>query len=171
MEKLVLKNIFARMVADKAEQIIPAPSVAKDAAILIVDDSRTVVHALQLILERAGYTTYSAAEGIQGVSMARRHRPDAILMDVVMPIMNGFEATRILVNDPLTAAIPVIMMSGTEQVSDRIWGTRLGAKAFIAKPFAKDDLLAKLNSVIASARRKQDQDRTLAAASPDIRSR
>lgn len=157
MEKLALKDIFARMVAHKAEQTsTPAPQ-AKDAAILIVDDSRTIVRALQLILERAGYITYTAVDGIQAISLARRQRPDAILMDVVMPVMNGFEATRVLVNDPQTASIPVIMMSGTEQVSDRVWGTRLGAKGFIAKPFEKDDLLAKLGSVIAMARRAQEQ--------------
>lgn len=157
MEKLALKDIFARMVAQKAEQApVAAPAPAKEAAILIVDDSRTIVRALQLILERAGYLTYSAADGVQAISLARRQRPDAILMDVVMPVMNGFEATRALVNDPQTAAIPVIMMSGTEQVSDRVWGTRLGAKGFIAKPFEKDDLLAKLGNVIAMARRAQE---------------
>lgn len=156
MEKLALKDIFARMVAHKAEQAPTAEPQAKDAAILIVDDSRTIVRALQLILERAGYITYSAIDGIQAISLARRQRPDAILMDVVMPVMNGFEATRVLVNDPQTASIPVIMMSGTEQVSDRVWGTRLGAKGFIAKPFEKDDLLAKLGSVIAMARRARE---------------
>ena len=160
MEKLALKDIFARMVAHKAEQTPTAEPQAKDAAILIVDDSRTIVRALQLILERAGYITYTAVDGIQAISLARRQRPDAILMDVVMPVMNGFEATRVLVNDPQTASIPVIMMSGTEQVSDRVWGTRLGAKGFIAKPFEKDDLLAKLGSVIAMARRARDQAQT-----------
>ena len=167
MEKLALKDIFARMVAHKAEQPATEAPQAKDAAILIVDDSRTIVRALQLILERAGYLTYSAVDGIQAISLARRQRPDAILMDVVMPIMNGFEATRILVNDPQTAAIPVIMMSGTEQVSDRVWGTRLGAKGFIAKPFAKDDLLAKLGSVIAVARRAQEHAQITAPTTTD----
>lgn len=161
MEKLALKDIFARMVAHKAEQTPTADPQVKDAAILIVDDSRTIVRALQLILERAGYITYTAIDGIQAISLARRQRPDAILMDVVMPVMNGFEATRVLVNDPQTASIPVIMMSGTEQVSDRVWGTRLGAKGFIAKPFEKNDLLAKLGSVIAMARRAQENTKNL----------
>lgn len=164
MEKLALKDIFARMVANKAEQPRTEEPRAKDAAVLIVDDSRTIVRALQLILERAGYLTYSAVDGIQAISLARRQRPDAILMDVVMPIMNGFEATRVLVNDPQTASIPVIMMSGTEQLSDRVWGTRLGAKGFIAKPFAKDDVLAKIGAVIAVARRAQEQAQISASA-------
>lgn len=161
MEKLALKEIFARMIAQKAEQAPTAEPQAKDAAILIVDDSRTIVRALQLILERAGYITYTAADGIQAISLARRQRPDAILMDVVMPVMNGFEATRVLVNDPQTSSIPVIMMSGTEQVSDRVWGTRLGAKGFIAKPFEKNDLLVKLESVITMARRAQESTKNL----------
>jgi twitching motility two-component system response regulator PilH len=167
MDKLALKNIFTRMVAYKDEQP-PAPTqatlVPKGATVLIVDDSRTIVHALQLILERDGYLTFTAADGAQAIAVTKRQRPDVILMDVVMPNMNGFEATRALVNDPETAAIPVIMMSGTEQVSDRVWGIRLGAKGFLAKPINKEELLGKIGSVIAVARRTQERDQIAALA-------
>jgi len=158
MDKLALKNIFTRMLVQKDEQSASAGPQDKDAAVLIVDDSRTIVRALQLILEREGYLTYSAADGLQAIAMTKRQRPDVVLMDVVMPNMNGFEATRALVNDPQTAAIPVIMMSGTEQVSDRVWGIRLGAKGFLAKPINKEELLSKVRSVIAVARRTQERD-------------
>jgi twitching motility two-component system response regulator PilH len=165
MDRLALKHIFTRMLAHRDEQSPPAVQQTKDAAVLIVDDSRTIVRALQLMLEREGYLTFSAADGVQAIAMTKRQRPDVVLMDVVMPNMNGFEATRALVNDPLTAAIPVIMMSGTEQVSDRAWGIRLGAKGFLAKPIDKEELLGKIRSVIAVARRMQGRDQ-IAAISP-----
>jgi twitching motility two-component system response regulator PilH len=169
MDKLALRNIFTRMVAHKDEQPpVSAPvQASKDAAVLIVDDSRTIVRALQLILERDGYLTFTAADGAQAITATKRQRPDVILMDVVMPNMNGFEATRALVNDPETAAIPVIMMSGTEQVSDRVWGLRLGAKGFLAKPISKEDLLSKVGSVIAVARRTQEREQIAAIASAE----
>ena len=167
MDRLALKNIFTRMLAHRDEQTPPTGQQTKDAAVLIVDDSRTIVRALQLMLEREGYLTFSAADGVQAIAMAKRQRPDVVLMDVVMPNMNGFEATRALVNDPLTAAIPVIMMSGTEQVSDRAWGIRLGAKGFLAKPIDKEELLGKIRSVIAVARRMQERDQHAAIPSAD----
>jgi len=124
-----------------------------------------VVRALQLLLEREGYLTYSAFDGQQAVALTRRHQPDLVLMDIVMPNMNGFEATRVLVNDPQTAAIPIIMVSGTEQAADRIWGLRLGAKGFLAKPINKDDLLAKVRVTIATARRDREAHAASAAES------
>ncbi len=165
MDKLALKNIFTRMLAQREEQPATSAQLTKDAAVLIVDDSRTIVRALQLMLEREGYLTFSAADGVQAIAMTKRQRPDVVLMDVVMPNMNGFEATRALVNDPETAAIPVIMMSGTEQISDRVWGTRLGAKGFLAKPIDKEELLGKVRSVIAVARRMQGRDQIDAMSS------
>lgn len=153
MDKLALKDIFARMVSSRGDNQPSGETTAKDAAVLIVDDSRTIVRALQLMLEREGYLTYSAFDGEQAVAMARRQKPDAILMDIVMPNMNGFEATRVLTNDRETAGIPIIMVSGTEQPADRIWGLRLGAKGFLAKPINRDELLNKVRTVIAVARR------------------
>jgi twitching motility two-component system response regulator PilH len=159
MEKLALKDILARMLAHRDEQAAQAPRAVLDAAVLIVDDSRTIVRALQLMLEREGYLTYTASDGAQAIALARRHRPDVILMDIVMPNMNGFEATRVLVNDAQTAAIPIIMVSGTEQSADRVWGLRLGAKGFLAKPINRDELLARVRSVIAVARRARQTER------------
>jgi twitching motility two-component system response regulator PilH len=171
MDKLALRDRLARMIAHKGE---PAPvdsGTVKDAAVLIVDDSRTIVRAIQLMLERDGYLTFTAFDGEQAVSLARKHKPDAILMDIVMPIMNGFEATRILTNDATTAGIPIIVVSGSEQPADRAWGLRLGAKGFLAKPINKDELLARVRSVIAVARRTQDADRQRAALATDTLSR
>ena len=153
MEKLALRDTLARMVAHKGEPAVTDAVPARDAAVLIVDDSRTVVRALQLFLERDGYLTYTASDGAQALPIAKRHRPDLILMDIVMPVMNGFEAMRALARDPDTAGIPVILVSGTEQPVERVWGTRLGAKGLIAKPVSRDELLVKTRSVIAVSRR------------------
>jgi len=164
MDKLVLKNIFARMISHGDDA--PTADKAPNAAVLIADDSRTVVRALQLLLEREGYLTYSAFDGNEAIDLARRHKPDLILMDIVMPNTNGFEATRVLVNDPATAGIPIIVVSGTEQPADRIWGLRLGAKGFLAKPINKDDLLSKVRITIATARRVRDRE-ALAVTNPN----
>jgi len=147
-----LKNVLARIWGPRGEE---HPTGQRDATILVVDDSRTVVVALQRMLESAGYLTLPAFDGVQAVETALRHLPDLILMDIVMPRMNGFEATRALATHPKTRHIPVIMVSANDQVSDRVWGTRLGAKAFMAKPIAKDLLVARVGSVLAVARRMQ----------------
>lgn len=171
MDKLALRDRLARMIAHKGEPEALKTTAARDAAVLIVDDSRTIVRAIQLILEREGYLTYSAFDGEQAVAHVRKQKPDAILMDIVMPVMNGFEATRILTNDPATAGVPIIMVSGTEQPADRAWGMRLGARGFLAKPINKDELLSRVASVIAVARRAQESERQRLALATDTLSR
>lgn len=121
----------ARRRDDRAQSL---PTAARPASVLVVDDSRTMVHSLCLILERAGYHTLSASDGVEAVERVRQHQPDLVLMDIVMPNMNGFEATRILTRDPATAAIPIVIVSGSGQTTDYRWGARQGAKGFLAKP-------------------------------------
>lgn len=151
MDKLALKHVLGRMWRQKEEAPSSVPS-GTDTSVLIVDDSRTILHVFALMLEREGYLTITAADGAQAVVLAKRHKPNLILMDIVMPVMNGFEATRILMNDPETKTIPIVMVSGTNLPSDRVWSRRLGAKGFLAKPVARDVLLAKVRSVLALAR-------------------
>jgi len=79
--------------------------------ILIVDDSPTEVHVMQKALEKHGYRTAAAADGAEGVRLAREMSPDLIFMDIVMPGMNGYQATRALANDPKTRTIPIIMVT------------------------------------------------------------
>lgn len=80
--------------------------------------------------------------------MARTERPDLILMDVVMPGMNGFQATRELSKDPLTSTIPVIMVSTKDQETDKAWAIRQGARDYVIKPFSKTDLLDKIGGLL-----------------------
>jgi twitching motility two-component system response regulator PilH len=117
--------------------------------ILIVDDSPTEVHVMQKALERHGYKTVAAADGAEGVRVAREMSPDLIFMDVVMPGMNGYQATRTLVNDPKTRSIPIIMVTSKGQETDKIWGLRQGAVDYMVKPVSPDQLVAKAQATLA----------------------
>jgi twitching motility two-component system response regulator PilH len=119
------------------------------ALVLIVDDSPTDVHVMQKALEQNGFQTASAADGSEAIRKARELHPDLILMDIVMPGLNGFQATRQLASDPETRAIPVIMVTSKSQESDRVWGLRQGAVDYLVKPVASDQLVRKAQAALA----------------------
>ena len=112
------------------------------AHILIVDDSATEREFLQQTLESSGFKTTCVENAEDGLVKARELKPDLILMDVVLPGMSGFHATRTLTHDPETEHIPVIIVSGKSQRTDQVWGERQGACAYLTKPVAEDVLLA-----------------------------
>ncbi len=116
--------------------------------ILIVDDSPTETYVMKSLLEKEGYTILLADNGEKGVAEAKRVQPDLILMDVVMPGLNGFQATRQLSRDPETKEIPVIMVTTKDQETDKAWGKRQGAKEYVVKPVAVKELLAKIQAVL-----------------------
>ena len=120
------------------------------ALVLIVDDSPTDVHVMQTALERSGFTTAAAADGGEAIRKARELRPDLILMDIVMPGVNGFQATRELANDPETRTIPVIMISSKSQESDRVWGLRQGAVDYLVKPVSAEQLVRTAQAALAA---------------------
>jgi twitching motility two-component system response regulator PilH len=144
----MIKNIFRKdnpsSQADKGESSEDSGS----ATILIVDDSPTDVHVFKKIMEKQGYQTEIARDGQEGIDVAKRVHPDLILMDVVMPVLNGFQATRKLRNDPETADIPVIMVTTKDQQTDINWGKRQGASEYLVKPVAPADLLAKIKALL-----------------------
>lgn len=119
-----------------------------NATILIVDDSPTETHVLKGIVENGGYAVITAASGESGVKEARQSKPDLILMDVVMPGLNGFQATRQLSRSPETAEIPIIMVTTKGQDTDRAWGLRQGAREYVVKPVAAADLLGKIRTIL-----------------------
>jgi len=119
------------------------------ALVLIVDDSPTDVHVMQTALEQSGFQTASAADGSEAIRKARELHPDLILMDIVMPGLNGFQATRELASDPETRSIPVIMVTSKSQESDRVWGLRQGAVDYLVKPVASDQLVRKAQAALA----------------------
>jgi twitching motility two-component system response regulator PilH len=119
------------------------------AVVLIIDDSPTELHLFQNMLEKNGFGTLLADSGEEGLRQAKLSTPDCILMDVVMPGMNGFQATRKLTQDPATANIPVIMITTKDQETDKIWGMRQGAVEYVVKPVADKDLVATISAVMA----------------------
>jgi len=121
------------------------------AQILIVDDSPTEAHILKGMLEKNGFEIETAENGTEGIERAKELKPDLILMDVVMPGLNGFQATRQLTKNPETADIPVIIVSTKDQETDRVWGLRQGAKDFLTKPVAEKTLMEKINAILAAA--------------------
>jgi twitching motility two-component system response regulator PilH len=116
--------------------------------VLVVDDSPTQLRVFGDALRKAGYRVETASNGEEGVLMARRLHPDLILMDVVMPVLNGFQATRELQRDAATADIPVIMISTKSQETDRTWGLRQGALDYLVKPVDPEALLERVRSAL-----------------------
>ena len=120
------------------------------ALVLIVDDSPTEVHVLGGYLKKHGFDIVAAADGREGIDKARVLSPDLILMDVVMPGMNGFQATRELARAPDTANIPVVMVTTKGQETDKIWGMRQGAKDYLVKPVSEAQLVEKVRAALGS---------------------
>jgi twitching motility two-component system response regulator PilH len=118
------------------------------AKILIVDDSETERQHLSKLLLAKDHQLSIAHNAEEGLAMARDLLPDLILMDVVMPGLNGFQATRQLSKDPDTAHIPIIIVSTKDQQTDQIWAQRQGAKAYLVKPVKKELLYAELEKLL-----------------------
>ena len=120
------------------------------ARILIVDDSPSQLMGIQRIVEKLGHEIFTATDGAAGVEVAKQVLPDLVLMDVVMPNLNGFQATRSISREPTTRHIPVILVTTKDQDTDRVWGMRQGAKAYITKPFSESELADVINQYIAT---------------------
>jgi twitching motility two-component system response regulator PilH len=114
------------------------------ARILIVDDSPSQLLGIKRIVEKLGHETLTAEDGAAGVDVAKQQLPDLILMDVVMPNLNGFQATRTISKNPDTAHIPIVLVTTKDQETDRVWGMRQGAKAYVTKPIKEDELASTL---------------------------
>ncbi|AJB47191.1 response regulator [Acinetobacter nosocomialis] len=111
------------------------------ARILIVDDSPTETYRFREILTKHGYDVIEASNGADGVTLAKAEQPDLVLMDVVMPGVNGFQATRQITRDEDTKHIPVVIVSTKDQATDRVWGKRQGALDYLIKPIEEKQLI------------------------------
>jgi len=109
--------------------------------IMIVDDSPSDTYQMKMMLEKNGFNTLTATNADEGIEAARREKPDLIIMDVVMPGVNGFQATRELMSDPETSRIPVIIVTRKNQEVDRVWGMRQGASNYLTKPVKESSLV------------------------------
>jgi twitching motility two-component system response regulator PilH len=119
------------------------------ARILIVDDSPSQLMGMKRIVEKLGHEALTAEDGAAGVEMAKANVPDLILMDVVMPNLNGFQATRAISKEAATAHIPIVLVTTKDQETDKVWGKRQGAKDYLTKPVDEDTLVKTLNAVLA----------------------
>lgn len=118
------------------------------ANILIVDDSPTDQKELTIILEKSGHSVTCTDNGKSGVKLAQTKQPDLILMDIVMPGLNGFQATRQISKGADTQHIPIILVSSKTQETDRQWGMRQGAKDYLTKPIDNKDLISSVNELL-----------------------
>ena len=109
--------------------------------VLIIDDSLAETRIFTVLLEKHGYKVSVACNGQEGIQVAKARQPDVILMDVVMPLLNGFQATRELTRSSETAHIPIIVCSSKSADTDRLWAMRQGAKAYLVKPVSANLLL------------------------------
>lgn len=121
---------------------------AEGTTVLIVDDSKTVRRIMSSMLHQSGYQTLEAEDGARGIELARNHKPNLIFMDVMMPGMDGFQATRKLQTDVDTQGIPVIIISGNRQATIQTWVRKIGATGFMAKPFERGEFFRRLESAI-----------------------
>lgn len=118
------------------------------ARVMVVDDSPTDKAWMRQALSSAGHAVLEAASGQDALELVRSARPDCVVMDLVMPGINGFEATRTLSRDPATAQIPVIVVSSKAQDSDRQWALRQGARAYFVKPVKAAELLGQIHLLL-----------------------
>ncbi|GAB3037975.1 MULTISPECIES: twitching motility response regulator PilH [Oleiagrimonas] len=119
------------------------------ARILIVDDSPSQLLGIKRIVEQLGHEAMTAEDGAAGVEAAKREKPDLILMDVVMPNLNGFQATRTISKDEETSHIPIVLVTTKNQDTDRVWGMRQGAKGYVTKPINEGELSKTIQELLA----------------------
>lgn len=110
------------------------------ARILVVDDSPSQLLGMKRIVEKLGHEALTAEDGVIGVELCKTEKPDLVLMDVVMPNLNGFQATRTISREPTTKHIPIVLVTTKDQDTDRVWGMRQGARAYLTKPFSETEL-------------------------------
>ena len=122
--------------------------------ILIVEDDRDIVEMITYNLRADGYEVLSAFTGKDGITLARRERPDLIILDIMLPVMDGFEVCRVLKSTEATACVPIIILSAKSQETDKIVGLELGADDYVTKPFSPRELIARIKAVL---RRNQER--------------
>lgn len=115
--------------------------------VLIVDDVNTELKKLEQIVSEAGYAVITAVNGKDAVDKARTMHPDAVLLDVIMPDMNGFQVCRAIKSDAATRDIPVVIVSSKGEKTDKVWGQEQGAAGYITKPYTPDQIVTQLRAL------------------------
>lgn len=115
--------------------------------VLVVDDTVTDLKHLEQIVSSAGYAVITAKSGKEAMEKTRSEHPDAVLLDIVMPEMNGFQVCRAITTNTSTKDIPVILVSSKGEKTDRVWGAEQGARAYVTKPYTPDQILNELRAL------------------------
>ena len=127
--------------------------------ILIIEDDKDIVEMLEYNLQEEGYDTVSALNGETGIALAGREKPDLIILDIMLPIMDGFEVCRTLKNDNTVAHIPIIILSAKSQETDKVVGLELGADDYVTKPFSPRELIARTRAILRRGREEHIDNR------------
>jgi two-component system phosphate regulon response regulator PhoB len=130
--------------------------------ILIVEDDRDIAEMVEYNLREEGYETTLALNGEDGVGLAKRHSPDLIVLDIMLPVMDGFEVCRTLKADERTADIPIVILSAKSQETDKVVGLELGADDYVTKPFSPRELIARIRAVLRRGRGPRSSGRIVA---------
>ncbi|WP_456377680.1 response regulator [Thiolapillus sp.] len=153
MGNFSIKKLFRRdraravhIIRDRRRNFRTVPK--KDATVLVVDDSKTIRFALKKMLSQGGYQVLEADNGEDAIALARNHGPVLIIMDIVMPGLNGFQATRRMRKMDETREIPIVIMSGNKEATESFWIQRIGANDFMGKPFNRRDLFQRLEWIV-----------------------
>jgi DNA-binding response OmpR family regulator len=131
--------------------------------ILIIDDEPELVKLLDYNLTRAGYLAISAKDGVSGLDVARKHTPELIILDIMMPGLDGWEVCKKLRADPATASTPLLMLTAKAEEGDRVLGLELGADDYVTKPFGVRELLARVKALLRRAEIAPDRQEVVKA--------
>jgi two-component system alkaline phosphatase synthesis response regulator PhoP len=129
--------------------------------ILVVDDDRQIVRLVQSYLEQAGYTVLAAYDGTAALRLIRAERPDLVVLDLMLPDMDGWAITRAVRADPATAALPILMLTARVEDADRIVGLELGADDYVTKPFNPREVLARVRAILRRVNRIAPEHQSL----------
>ncbi len=127
--------------------------------ILIIEDDKDIVEMLVFNLREAGYETVSAFDGKDGITLARAERPNLIILDIMLPVIDGFEVCRLLKSDPNISQIPIIILSAKSQETDKIIGLELGADDYVTKPFSPRELIARIRAILRRGKEQRPEKR------------
>ena len=136
--------------------------------VLVVDDDPNVVHLARLYLEREGYRVVSAGDGARGLALAREERPGLVVLDLMLPRMNGLDLCRTLRREPDTQTVPIIMLTARAEEADRLAGLDIGADDYVTKPFSPPELAARVRAVLRRASPAADEAGTLFAGPVEL---
>jgi two-component system phosphate regulon response regulator PhoB len=129
--------------------------------IVVVEDEKDILEIIEYNLLRDGYQVSTAMDGISGLDMVRREKPDLVLLDLMLPKMDGLELCKVLKSESMTRSIPIIVVTAREEENDVVSGLDLGADDYVTKPFSTKELLARVHSVLRRVGKIDQQDSKL----------